>query len=57
MLAVGHNELAVGDNDDTSLEVAGLRVHADGPRETLVPEFKRWGLAGIAGYRGAQEHL
>ena len=57
MLAVGHNELAVGDNDDASLEVAGLRVHMDGPHETLVPDSKRWGLAGIAGYRGAQEHL
>ena len=57
MLAVGHDELAVGDNDDALLEVAGLRAHADGPRETFVPDSKRWGLVGVARYRGAQEHL
>jgi hypothetical protein len=57
VLTVGHNELAVGDNGDVSLEVAGLRVHADGPHETLVPNSKGWGLVGIAGYRGAQDHL
>ena len=40
----------MGDNNDVLLEVAGLRVHMNGPHETLVPDSKHWGLVGIAGY-------
>ena len=48
-LAVGDNELAVGDNHNVLLEVARLRVHIDGPCETLVPDSKCWGLVGLLG--------